>query len=350
MPLLSSLLAVLIASLLSGCSPGTQASSQSGAGRSTDGGSRVHVVCPMATMAPDCAFSGGSGIQAAVDAATDGDTVLIRPGNYTPTSVRDVPYKIHTIRGFVVVEGKHLNLVGEPGAVLDGSSGPRTTGLVIHRATVDVRGLKLTGFKFDVEEDEIYEGHGIFAIDSRVRVRDVTIEKYQKMGLTGRGHTNLDVDGLRILDGHVAIWLDEYAHLRLSNALIRGNDSAGVAAYTNSAAHVMNSVFDRNLDDALYGEQEATIYATNSIFLNNKPYVAHATGNSKIWVGYSALFGNQSALFAKDSAAVRKGANLIETDPKLDAEYRPQPGSPLVGRGDPEFGTPIGSASRIGLL
>ncbi len=228
--------------------------------------------------------------------------------------------------------------------MLDGSAGARTTGLVIHRSTVDVSGLKLTGFKFDVEEDEIYEGHGIFAIDSRVRIRDVTIEKYQKMGLTGRGNTSLDVEDLRILDGHVAIWLDEYAHLRMSNAVIRGNDSAGIAAYTNSAAHVTNSVFDRNLDDALYGEQDATIYASNSIFLNNKPYAAHATENSRIWIGYSALFGNESTLLAKDSGVVRKGANLIETDPKLDAEYRLQAGSPLAGKADPEFG-----AAQIGL-
>jgi hypothetical protein len=209
--------------------------------------------------------------------------------------------------------------------------------------------MTLTGFKFDVEEDEIYEGHGIFVIDSRVRIRDVTIEKYQKMGLTGRGDTILDVDGLRILDGHVAIWLHETAYLRLSNAVIRGNDSSGIAAYDNSTAHIANSVFDRNIDDGLYGEHEATIYATNSIFLNNKPYVARATGNSRIWVGFSSMFGNENTLIAKDAAVVRKGANVIEQDPKLDADYRQQPQSPLAGKGDPDFGSPSGRPSPIGL-
>lgn len=328
-----SLFALVFVGVLSGCARSPQASTPA-----SSAGSKTHVVCPTQALASDCAFSGGSGIQAAIDAATDGDTVRIRPGTYTAAGVRDVPYKIHTIRGFAVVDGKRLSLVGEPGAVIDGSAGPRTTGLVIHRANVDVQGLTFTGFKFDVEEDEIYEGHGIFAIDSRVRVRDVTIEKYQKMGLTGRGNTDLDAQNLRILDGHVAIWLDEHAHLRLVNALIRGNDSAGIAAYNNSSAHVANSVFDRNLDDGLYGEQDATIYATNSIFLNNKPYAARAMENSKIWVGYSALFGNEGGLVAKDGAVARKGENVIEQDPKLDAEYRPQAGSPLEGKGDPEFG------------
>ncbi|HEY5754179.1 MAG TPA: right-handed parallel beta-helix repeat-containing protein [Steroidobacter sp.] len=340
MPVRSALFVLALVSALPGCSRGPQASPPAVVSSS---GPKTHVVCPTQALATDCAFSGGNGIQAAIDAAMDGDTVRIRPGTYVAAGVRDVPYKVHTIRGFVVVDGKRLSLIGEPGAVLDGSAGPRTTGLVIHRANVDVQGLTFTGFKFDVEEDEIYEGHGIFAIDSRVRVRDVTIEKYQKMGLTGRGNTDLDAENLRIVDGHVAIWLDEHAHLRLSNSVIRGNDSAGVAAYNNASAHVANSVFDRNLDDALYAEQEATIYATNSIFLNNKPYVAHATENSKVWVGYSALFGNEGALFGKDSAVARKGANVIETEPKLAADYRVQPGSPLEGKGDPDFdGASIG--------
>ncbi|MBL8270994.1 right-handed parallel beta-helix repeat-containing protein [Steroidobacter sp.] len=346
MPVYSRLIPVLLVGLVSGCSPSSQTNPQTSAPPVAAGspsvGPKTHVVCPSQAVAADCAFSGGSGIQAAVDAAADGDTVQLRPGTYTATGVRDVPYKVHTIRGFVVIDGKRLTLVGEPGAVLDGSTGPRTTGVVIHRSNVEVRGLTLTGFKFEIEEDEIYEGHGIFAIDSQVRVRDVTIEKYQKMGLTGRGHTDLDAENLRILDGHVAIWIDEYAHLRLSNALIRGNDSAGVAAYGNSSAHVANSVFDGNLDDALYGEQHASIYATNSIFLKNKPYVARATENSRIWVGYSGLFGNEGALFAKDKAAVAKGDNFIETDPKLDAGYRYAEQSPLAGKGDPNFSAQIG--------
>lgn len=347
MPTRTSLIVVMVASALSGCSPSPNANLPKLAAAAPATGPKTHIVCP--AQKAECAFAGGSGIQAAIDAAADGDTVQIRAGTYTATAVRDVPYKLHTIRGFIVVDGKRVSLIGEPGVVLDGSSGPRATGIVVHRSNLDVRGLTLTGFKFDVEEDEIYEGHGIFAIDSRVRLHDVTIEKYQKMGLTGRGDTILDVDGLRILDGHVAIWLHETAYLRLSNAVIRGNDSSGIAAYDKSTAHVAHCVFDRNIDDGLYGEHEATIYATNSIFLNNKPYVARATGNSRIWIGYSSMFGNENTMFAKDAAVVRKGPNVIEQDPRLDSEYRQQPQSPLAGKGDPDFGSPAGTSSRIGL-
>ena len=81
---------------------------------------------------------------------------------------------------------------------------------------------------------------------------------------------------------------------------------------------------------------------------SGKP-VARATENSKIWVGYSGLFGNAGALFGKDTAVARKGANVIEADPKLAADYRVQPGSPLEGKGDPSFGGSAASPSVIGL-
>lgn len=305
----------------------------------------IHVVCPADARDASCRFKGGGGLQAAVDAAVNGDEILIKAGRYTAAAYRDVPYKVHTIRGFVVIDGKNLKVRGEPGTVLDGASGVPTTAIVVRHADVEIRGLTITGFRFDVEEDETYEGHGIFVIDSRTRIDDVTISKYQKMALTGRGESMLDVTNLRVLDGHVAIWLHESAYLRLSNSLIRGNDSSAIAAYENSVAHAANCVFDGNLDDGLYTENDATIYATNSLLLRNKPNGAHATGNSRIWIGYSGVFGNQVATATKDGGSVRRGPNVIEGDPKVDASYHPAAGSPLVGKGDPAFG----KESSVGL-
>jgi hypothetical protein len=45
---------------------------------------------------------------------------------------------------------------------------------------------------------------------------------------------------------------------------------------------------------------------------------------------------------------VRIGANVIQTDPLLDARYRARTGSPLIGKGDPDVGAPAGSPSQIG--
>lgn len=309
----------------------------------------THIVCPENGNEPDCQFHGGSGIQRAVDAAADGDTIRLRAGRYTASGFRDVPYKIHTIRGFVLIDGKNLTLAGEAGAILDGATGTPTTAIVVHRAQVSIEGVTIEGFRFDVEEDEIYEGHGIFAIDSRVQLANVTVSRFQKMGITGRGDTIIDAGNVRILDGHVAIWLHESAYLRLTNSLVRGNDSSGIAAYDNSVAHVANSVFDGNLDDGLYTEHDAALYVTNSLLLRNKPYAVRALDRSRVWLGYSTLFGNAAATTTKKRAVIQAGPNVLEKDPRVDGEYRLRADSPLIGKGDPDLRTADGKRIEVGL-
>lgn len=310
---------------------------------------RTHVVCPADGPQADCGYIGGNGIQAAIDEASDGDTVAIRAGRYSAAAYRDVPYKKIVIRGFVVVDGKDLTLAGDPGAVLDGATGPPTTAIIVRRAAVTIRGLTLTRFRFDVQEDEIYEGHGLFVIDGRVRAEDLTISKFQKMGLIGRGTSELEATNISIVDGHVGIWLHETAYLRLTDSIVSRNDSSAIAAYDNSVAHVSHSAFEGNLDDGLFSEHEATIYVTNSLILRNKPYGARAVGDSRIWLGYSVLYGNERDTTSKRGRArVRRGPNVFTADPLVGSDYRLPPGSPLAGKGDPDLGDPVGAPSEIG--
>lgn len=310
----------------------------------------THIVCPADTRQADCGYTGGDGIQAAIDAADNGDVVVIRAGRFAASAYRDVPYKVHTIRGFVVIDGKDLTLAGEPGAILDGATGPPTTAIVVRGAAVTVRGLTLTGFRFDVQEDEIYEGHGLFVIDGRVRIENLTISKFQKMGLTGRGRSELEASNLSIVDGHVGIWLHETAYLRLTDSIISRNESSAIAAYDRSVAQVGNSAFEGNLDDGLFSEHAATINVSNSLILRNKPYGARAVGESRIWIGYSVLFGNARDTTSKHGRArVRRGPNVFTTDPQVGPDYRLPPGSSLAGQGDPDLGKPVGAPSEIGL-
>jgi hypothetical protein len=310
---------------------------------------RTLVVCPEAPRRGGCDFRGDGGIQAAVDRASSGDTILVKAGRYAPVSIRETPYKDFTVRAYVLIEGKDVSILGEPGAVLDGGTKLPATAIAVRNSAVTLRNLEITGFRFDVEEDDYYEGHGIFVIDGRVRIEDVTLGRFQKMGLTGRGDTLLDVTRLQVLDGHVAIWLHETAHLRLRDSVVRGNDSSAIAAYDDSVAHVSGSVFDGNLDDGLYTEHRAAIHVTNSLLLRNKPYAARASGDSRIWIAYSVLFGNEAPLSTKDAAVVRLGNGVMEVDPLVDSRYRPAAESPLRGKGDPDFGVPVGTPSDIGL-
>jgi hypothetical protein len=270
-------------------------------------------VCGSAVTRGDrCDFSGDGGIQAAVDRASNGDTILIKAGRYAPASYRDLPFNELTIRSYIVVDGKNLTIAGESGTVLDGSTQRPATAIAIRNADVTLRNLEITGFRYDVEEDNIYDGHGVFAIDSRLRIDNVTIRKFQKMGLTGAGSSILDVSHLQVLDGHVAIWLRETAYLRLTDSIIRGNDSAALAAYDNSVAHTASSIFEDNRDDGLYTENQAVIFATGAKILRNKPIAAHATGGGRIWIGDSTFAGNAKNVGAEGKAEVLLGANVTE--------------------------------------
>lgn len=285
------------------------------------------VACPAA--AKGCTFAGDGAIQAAIDMAAEGDTILVRAGVYTPRAYRDLPYKEIIIRAFIAVDGKRLTIAGEKGAILDGSAGLPTTAIGLRNADVTISGLDITGFRFDVEEDDIYEGHGIFAVDSRARISGVTIRHYQKMGLTGRGDTILDVRDLQVLDGHIATWLYEGAYLRLDGAVFRNNDSSAVASYNDSTAHLTRIAVDQSADDGLYAEDDAAIYVSDSLIVGSKPIALNATGKSRIVGRNLALHGNAADM--SETGVTLEG--VIAGDPRVDADYHPLPGSPIAGKG-----------------
>jgi nitrous oxidase accessory protein NosD len=303
---------------------------------------KTHIVCAASARRGACQFVGPDSIQKAIDHAASGDAIVIKAGRYAPAAFRDVTYKDFKVRGFIVIDGKDLSIEGERGAVLDGASGPATTAIVVRRAQVVLRNLDIANFRYEVEEDDIYDGHGVFVIDGTVRIDNLSIRRFRKMGLTGRGASLLDVSNLRLTEGHIGLWLHESAYLRLRNSLVKGNDGSGIAAYDNCVAHVFNSVFDANLDDGIYTEHQAMIFATNSLILRNKPVGLHALGDSRIWLGYSALFANATSFGSKDHAKVLLGSGVIESDPRTDSEYRLLSDSPLKGKGDPDVGGTVG--------
>jgi hypothetical protein len=264
------------------------------------------IALALLTVCPGC------DIQAVVDRAKSGDTIAIATGRYAPASTRDVPFHDILVRGYIVIDGKNLTLAGKPGVVFDGSTKKPATAIVIRNAEVTLRDLEISGFRYEVEEDDVYDGHGVFVIDGKVRIHNVKIRNFQKMGLTAAGGSILEASHLQILDGHVAVWLRESSYLRLSDSVIRGNDSAAIAAYNNSVAHAANSVFESNRDDGLYTEDQAVIFATGSKLIDNKPIAAHATGSGFIWVGDSTFAGNEKNTSADSKAQVLLGENVEE--------------------------------------
>ncbi|HEX7115714.1 MAG TPA: right-handed parallel beta-helix repeat-containing protein [Steroidobacter sp.] len=312
---------------------------------SAEVGARTLTACP-AGVDKGCDFTGHSAIQTAIDRAADGDVVLVRAGVYTPERFTDIAYKQYVLRGAIAIQHKRIAVQGEEGAVIDGASGPPVCAVVVNGGEVTLTNLVLRNLRAGDREDDLYEGHGIFAVDAVLNVRDVTIEKYQKMGLIGRGSSLVTASNVRIQDGHVAIWLEESSHLRLCNSVVRNNDSAGVAAYASSSASIYNSVFDRHLDDALYADDDASLSITNSLVLNSKPYGVRVVGNARAVARHSVFFGNEAkASSPEGKQSIVWGPGIFEADPKVSSSYS----LPMPLDGDPDVRTAEFGKSRIGL-
>lgn len=304
------------------------------------------VVCPTGAKHKECSFFGGSGIQQAVDQATDGATVLVKAGVYSPERYRDTPYKKFTVRGFITIRHKNLRLIGEQGTVLDGASGPEVSGIVIDGGKVAVRSLTLRNFRAVKPLDELFDGSGIHVIDATAELSDLTIERYAKMAINSRGSALITANRLRMQDGFMAILMAESAHLRLCNSIIRNHAAAGVASYANSTLGIYNSVVDSSGDDGLYALENAEIFATNSLILRNKPYAVNVKDDARVWVGHSVVFGNaENIRMPQGKQLVTFGPGVIQRETSIDAQYRLS----TALEGDPDVRTLSGARSSIGL-
>jgi Right handed beta helix region len=278
------------------------------------------VVCADRSPAGACAFIGIAGIQQAIDRAEDGDTVFVRAGTYVPGALRDVPYKKYTIPGAVVIQKKSLTLEGEEGTVIDGSLGPPATGIVVDGGRVTVENLTVRSLRVLSSEDDIYDGHGLFLIDADVRLRGLNLDHIEKMSLTLRGSSRVVAERLLIEDGHVGIWLEESAKLRLNDSVVRRNQSAGLCAYGDASAQIYNSVFEENHDDGVYAEGHARLDVTNSLVMRNIPFGIRGTQSSRVWVAHTVLYANQHPISeGRGENRVTRGPGVLENGPAVDA-------------------------------
>lgn len=299
----------------------------------------IHVCAdvPSAT----CEYKGTGGLQSAVDAAGVGDTIKIGAGTYRPGATRDVPFtddgEALRIRGAVLIHKKKLHIEAEPGAVFDGGQGTPSNAFVIVGSDVSFHNINIRNYQSGSDTDDIYDGHGLFFIDSRGAVTDTSIHGTKKMALTIRGASTLDVSGLKITDSHMGIWLEENAKLTLRNSLVSGSEEAGIGGYDITETLIENSVFVGNLDDGIYAPDHGHIVVRSSIVAHNAPYGMRALSGGVIEIENSLTFGDtEAAAFAEgETAKVVLGEGMLANiDPKLDANYFPQATSPdLEGMG-----------------
>jgi hypothetical protein len=311
---------------------------------------KTWIVCPAGATAKDCAFKGNQAIQAAVDRATDGDTVRIRAGTYAIEKPRDVKFEDYVIRAYVVVDGKALHLVGEQGAVIDGKDGPASTAMLIKGSDVTLRNLSFRNLHVASDEDDIYDGHGVFIMNSTAAVSGLALDHFEKMGLSARGTSNVTATDLRIVGGHVGIWVRETAQLRLCNSVIRGNHGVGVGGAAHASIQVYNSVMQANELDGVYLKEDASALVTNSIISGNKPGGVSAKNNAQAWVSHSVLFANEKgATSATDAGIVKLGPGISEVDPQLTWDFRLTPAVASRVAANPDVLDRAGARAPVGL-
>lgn len=262
-------------------------------------------VCPQ--PAADCRYVGMDGIAQAIDRAADGDVVRLRPGRYHGTGYRDVRFEALTIRGRLLIEGKAITIRGEPGAELDLGAGAPASAIVVHRGRLSLEGITVRDARPAAAEDDVYDGHGVFLVDATASLRDVTFRRIAKMAVAVRGRSTLEASAVRLLDGHVGLWVEEAAAATLTDCLIAGNDSAGVAAYADARVSVSGCVFEANGDDALYAAERAMIEADDTLFLRNGPFALRAVDQGRIAVTASAFYDNAAVHYPATNATAAPG-------------------------------------------
>jgi len=246
---------------------------------------RTLEVCPQG-----CTYSD---IQTAVDAAADGDRVHLGAGVYKPMAWRDIAYGKLTIRGFVMFDNRRLTIEGE-GAVLDAADGVAASALVIRGGQVTLSGLTIRNFHAVDIKDDIYDGHGIFQIGGRTRLRNLTIEGVTKMALVVREDGIADAAGLTIAHNGVGIWTDERARLRLRKSMVDGNAYSGLAVYATTRTELSEVAFRNHTDDAIFIDGAAQVRVTRSTFRDNKPFVFNLNDRATLSVRDSLFCHNEA--------------------------------------------------------
>lgn len=267
-----------------------------------------HVVC--ANADEGCDFVGDRALQAAVDKSGRGDTIIVRAGTYQSDGYRDVPFEDVIVRGYVLVDGKDLGIIGEDGAILDGRTGDRASAIVVSNANVSIENLTIRDFRPDSSDDNTYDGHGVFVIDGNARISSVTFERIEKMAISLRGGSMVVLEDSQMLDGHVGTWTEETAKLEVRDCLFRNNDSAGIAAYASSVVTVVGSRFESNLDDGVYAAENAAIEVSESRFIRNRPYAVRSVDDAQIRVVSSRFTDNAADRYP---SPVRDSDQQVET-------------------------------------
>lgn len=279
-------------------------------------------VCPEGNTADVCDFIGDTAIQQAVDAVVDGGAVYVKAGSYKAASYKDAPFQEPypdyirdvQVRGMVMVDGKKVSIIGEDGVQLTGNPDFTTSAIVVHDGGLRLENIAIQGFSVSEPEDTIYDGHGIFVIDSKVAIKSVTINDLTKMAIVVRGKSEVAVENAHISGSHMGLWLEEEGQFSLRDAVISGNHT-GLGMYGNTQSHIKNTIIKDNSDDGVYALGNAQVILDGVTVEGNSPRGLNVKEKATLTFESGALYGNAVDMNVEDGgAAVSVAASVTRSE------------------------------------
>ena len=217
-----------------------------------------------------------SSMQGAINAAVDGDTVIVAPGTYNET---------------MTINGKAITIRS--------SAGASTTKI-----------------------DRANAGGDVFTINSApsagVTIQGFTILRCQANAFVGNGASNVTLNNIRVLTGRRASYVREGSHFTLSDFQIAGmNGIDGNGVYVESAGSSVNATgsnFGACSNVAVYLSPGTSGTLTNCQFMNNSSTSVYGGSGTIVTVSGSSFYtctgGNGGAIGVVSSTLSVSGSTF----------------------------------------
>ncbi len=280
-------------------------------------------------------------IQTAVNAAVEGDTIKIRPGNYSEQVIID---KQITLEGSGYLNTSLDYSLGDAIAVTS-PKGAIIKGLWI---TASQNGIYTVAANTSPNPDIppggstaisncVISNCGSSAIsfngDGALDVKNTIIQNCGASGIFGAKSYQYQTETGYIHPTFTA---------NIQNCVIVNNGGHGIGIQPQTA-RITNCTIMNNAGSGVATTTSGTLSILNSIICNNTKYALENGGN----VSYSNLWNNKEGKVKYNST---EGMGIIEQDPLLTDDYKLQPGSPCIDAGDPFPGSndPDGTRNDMG--
>jgi parallel beta-helix repeat protein len=297
----------------------------------------------------------GESIQAAIDAASVGDTVNVDPGTYTEN--------IHLRSGIDVVGAGYNRTI---------LRGLGNTNVV---TAIGISDTRMEGFKITRSGDGSFAGVNI--VGGSVQFNNNWIAGNKNGVRISGGSSAIIRNNLIQANGDPDDGLLDYGVLSLSstpliaNNLIHSNSGAGLyfAWAASTGAQVLNNTVADNTDDGIWCYNGANVTIKNNIFTRNSAGITASHGAVPL-ISFNDVWGNRWLNYNPQSGGLAAaGPGDISVDPRFDTAASPpyllQAVSPCINAGDPNplyndrdgtrndqgaFGGPSGMQAGLGSI